>query len=208
METIPRIYAQITDPNDRILSLVSSVLMRKMRQNTATIHRFPSSLEIGSTIVAIVVMTTSATFQQLLRQVAQNTCLHLFVVNTATNNANEQLQSLQQLINPGVPLLVVTDGPWRHSNDDDGFVKLFTRRAWTSAIHFFPSAPVPHDRTNSRIVVLTDEHHLVVNSSETICVVVSPGTTTDVWKCRLILKYIQAMASVATNHNWRQHSKL
>lgn len=198
METIPRIYAQVSDQNDRILSLVSSVLMRKMRQKTATIHRFPSSLEIGSTTVAIVLITTSTAFQQLLFQITQNTCLHLFVVNSATN-ANEQWQSIQQLIDPSIPLLLVTDGLWRQSD----FVR--PRRAWLSAIHFFPSS-VPHAATmNSRIVVLTNEQQFVVNSPETICVVVPPGTATDVWKCRLILKYIQAMVSVETR--W-QHSKL
>lgn len=200
METIPRIYAPISVRNDRIISLLSSVLMRKMRQSQATLNTFPSSLEIGTTTVAIVLVTnTSTSFQQLLFQFTQNTCLHLFVVNDTANNAHEQFQSLNQLIDPCIPLLFVTDGPSLHNEKVNPlFESSSRRRVWS--IHLFPrQVPTVISQLNSRILVLNnDEQKQMVHSSspDTICVVVSPGTISDVWKCRLILKYIQAMACI------------
>lgn len=216
METLPKIYAPISDRNDRIISLLSSVLMRKMRQSNLSVTRnlFPSSLEIGSTTVAIVLVTTSETLQQLLDQITRNTCLHLFQIDPSDtkNTVKEQFQSLGKLIDPCIPIFLVTDGdfPWLHSDDNDPIPRIESKQhAWSSAVHFFPSK-LPATTANSmdsRMVVLTDEQHMRSSSlfPDAIYVVVPPETTTDVWKCRLILKYIQAIASI---QNWRQRSKL
>lgn len=195
METIPKIYAQVSDSNDRLLSLLSSVLMRKMRQSNfeAIRNDFPSSF--GSTTVALVLITASDTLKQLLRQATEHTCLHLLEVDVAKPNSKERFKSLLQFIDRTIPIFLVTDGdfPWLHD-----LPPVFESRHYSFSIHFVRSKWPTFD---SRIVVLTNEQHMSSSQfPDTICVVVAPGTATEFWKTRLVLKYIQAIAYVRDLH--------
>lgn len=165
--------------------------MRK--PSTATTREF-SSWEIGTTTVAIVLISDSVTFRQYLAQITRNTCLHLFVIDASTTEitVREQLESIQKLLDPSIPHFLVTDGDVPY---DGSSSFLLNSRVATNTIHLFPSRmPVSAE---SQLVLLTDEHYIKALFPETIYAIVpAEAKTNDVWKCRLILKYIQAIVHV------------
>jgi hypothetical protein len=149
-----------------------------------------SSWKIGTTTVAIVLFSSSITFRQYLTQITRHTCIHLFVIDVTTTTVREQLESLQKLLDPSIPLFLVADG-----DIPDSTSFLFHSRVSTHTIHLFPSR-IPAS-AKSQLVVLTDEHHIKALFPETIIAVVpAEAKTNDAWKCRLILKYIQAILHV------------
>lgn len=114
MKKLPEIYAQTTVQNDRIISLLSSVLMRKLSIAffPAIRHRFPSSMETGA-----------IRFAERKDPVAI-----VFVRNGKKNNVNNETTALLEaaIQNTAIFSMSVTlkGSPWRDTQELDRVFQL------------------------------------------------------------------------------------